>query len=146
MFLSIGTAIAGDLDKTPSWYNGDKPWTSISVEGREQFLNMRSGIDASKAKAIEKSNKAVPANAAKKGEQLIYKIQKQYGIHSYYRTPSQFGSRMVIWFPGKAWNKFTPDQKASVEAYMSSNYKNWGIGVGRIDGVDIMADRLVVQH
>ena len=137
---------ADDIDKTPSWYNGKKPWSSISKEGREDILSIRRKFEANRAKANEPSKQQVPASSVNKGEELIGKTLKQYGIHSFYRTPGMFGSRMVIWLPEKAWNKYSPEQKSSIESYMKSKYENWGIGVGRVSGVDIMADRLVVEH
>lgn len=144
---SYGVVVAADdIDKTPSWYNGDKPWSSISREGREEILSIRRKFEADKIKANEPSKQKVLTKSVKEGEQLISKAHKQYRIHSYYKIPRMFGSRMVIWLPEIAWNKFSPDQKASIESYMKSKYENWGIGVGRVSGADIMADRLVVSH
>jgi hypothetical protein len=135
-----------DIDTTPSWYNGKKPWSSISRSGREEILSIRRKYETDKAKANEPSNQQISPSSVNKGEHLIGKTLKQYSIDSFYKTPSIFGSRMVIWLPEKAWNKYSPEQKASIELYMKSKYKNWGIGVGRVSGVDIMADRLVVEH
>lgn len=146
IMFNVWTAIADDIDKAPPWYTGKKPWASISKEGREEILGIRRKYDATKSKANEKSNQIVPATTAKKGELLVQKTHKQYGIHSYYRNPSMFGARTVIWIPEKAWSKFTQDQKSSIEVFMKSKYANWGIGVGRVSGVDILADRLVVEH
>ena len=144
--INVGTAIADNLDKTPSWYTGSKQWTSISREGREQLLRMHNNFNTLKTKANERSHQVVPTDNVKKGEQLIHKVQNKYGLNPYYRKPSNFGSRMVIWFPDKAWNNFTSSQKSSVEAYMKSKYANWGIGVGSVSGQDILIDRLVVEH
>ena len=135
IIISSTVLAADDIDKTPSWYNGQKPWSSISRSGREEILSIRRKFEANKAKANEPSTQQVSASSVNKGEQLIDKTLKQYGIHSFYRTPSMSGSRMVIWLPEKAWNKYSPEQKTSIESYMKSKYKNWGIGVGRVSGV-----------
>lgn len=37
-------------------------------------------------------------------------------------------------------------QKESIEAYMASEYSNWGIGVGRVMNRMVLLDRLVVEH
>lgn len=37
-------------------------------------------------------------------------------------------------------------QKESIEAYMASEYSNWGIGVGRVMNRMVLVDRLVVEH
>lgn len=147
LIISSSTIFAADdIDKTPSWYNGKKPWSSISRTGREEILSIRREFEANKSKANEPSNQQVSVSSVNKGEQLIDKTLKQYGIHSFYKSPSMFGSRMVIWLPEKAWNKYSSEQKTSIESYMKSKYTNWGIGVGRVSGVDVMADRLVVEH
>lgn len=146
LIMSSAVLAADNIDKTPSWYNGQKPWSSISRSGREEIIAIRRKIEENKAKANAPSTQQVLASSANKGDQLIENTLKQYGIHAFYRTPSMFGSRMVIWLPEEAWNKYSPEQKASIESYMKSKYKNWGIGVGRVSGVDIMADQLVVQH
>ena len=53
---------------------------------------------------------------------------------------------MVIWIPIAAWNKLSASQRQSLEAYMSSKYANWGIGVGRVRGGDVLYDKVVVER
>jgi hypothetical protein len=71
---------------------------------------------------------------------------RQYGLDAVYKEPDVFGPRMVIWLPRSAWSKLTAAQQKAVEAYMSSNHANWGIGVGRVRGRDVLYDEIVVQH
>lgn len=82
---------------------------------------------------------------ASKGKDLIRKIHKQYHIHSFYSEPDKQGTRMVIWLPERAWRKLSPTEKGYIKAYMKSLYpdKDTGIGIGRIDGVDIIADDII---
>lgn len=150
LFISISalaSAVASDdIDKVPSWYNGQKPWNSINREGREEILNIRRKYEADTRKAQQPSIKSEPGNLVINGEKLIKSIHEKYKIHSFYSEPGRFGSRMVIWLPEEAWAKLSNEEKISIEAYMKSKYANWGIGIGRVDGVDILADRLVVEN
>jgi hypothetical protein len=134
-----------DISRAPAWYRGTKPWTSISPEGRREILRMRRGYEATRRQANEPST-AAPAAGAAAGKALLNRIVTQYGLHDFYRQPDMFGPRMVIWLPKSAWVKLTSAQRRSLESYMSSRYANWGIGVGRVQGRDVLADQLVVEH
>lgn len=133
------------IDQTPAWYQGSKPWSSIGREGREQLLRMRAHYEANEASAHETSGTA-PDAAAKAGRRLIDRTVTKYALDDYFRTPDTFGSRMVLWLPERAWDAFSAVQKQSIEAFMKSNYANWGIGVGRVQGREVLFDRLVVEQ
>jgi hypothetical protein len=107
---------------------------------------MRRGFEAYQSKANEPADTVPAGDLAEEGRKLIEQICKEYKLDPYYQSPQMFGPRMVIWLPGNAWDRLTPAQQSSIIAYMSSKYKNWGIGVGRVNGPDVMADRLVVEH
>ena len=78
LIISSSTIFAADdIDKTPSWYNGKKPWSSISRAGREEILSIRRKFEANKSKANEPSNQQVSVSSVNKGEQLIDKTLKQ---------------------------------------------------------------------
>ncbi len=133
-------------DTAPSWYQGSQPWSEISVEGRQEILNMRAAYETYQERAAEQADEQVDPALAQAGEALIRSICDKYRLDSYYKQPHLFGPRTVIWLPEAAWSDLSDTQKLSVSAYMSGRYKNWGIGVGRVSGVDVLADRLVVEH
>jgi hypothetical protein len=132
-------------DTAPYWYNGAKPWSAIGVEGRETMMRMRAKFEADQAAANQPGSRSSD-KAAAKGRRLIDKIVRSYGLDDVYREPDTFGPRMVIWLPQAAWAKLSQGEKKSIEAYMESKYANWGIGVGRVRGKDVMYDDLVVEH
>jgi hypothetical protein len=134
-----------NLDQTPSWYRGSKPWSEIGKEGRITILRGHAAYEAQQAAAAQPGS-GENEKAAADGRQLINKIVQQYGLDPVYREPDTFGPRMVIWLPSAAWQKLSRSQKEAIEAFMSSNYANWGIGVGRIRGRDVLYDDLVVQR
>ncbi|MDB4736499.1 hypothetical protein OAF93_01900 [Planctomycetota bacterium] len=88
--------------------------------------------------------------SARSGSQLIRAICKEYSLDAFYSRPSKFGARTVIWLPRKAWNQLSPEQQKSVEDFMQLNYSDsglgWGIGVGRVDGIDVLADDLILTN
>lgn len=139
---SSSVYIAGDyIDNVPSWYAGMKPWSSFGRERPEDILSLLlKKTEPSEADDREEHNPDLVA----RGEQLVSKTLEQYRIDPIYNTPVVFGSRMVIWLPEDAWKRYSPEQKASIEAYMQSKYKSWGIGVGRVSRGDILADRLAI--
>jgi hypothetical protein len=140
---------AVDIDETPSWYRGSKPWKTVSRSEREKLLRLRAAYGAQEATARQPatgSSAEGDASAAAAGKRLINRIIAQYGLDPAYRTPDTFGSRMVIWLPEAAWNGLSANQKRSIEAYMSSQYTNWGIGVGRVRGKEVLLDNLVIER
>lgn len=138
-------AQADSLDKPPAWYKGEKPWTSISREGRLEILKFRRAYEAQDRKAREPSARPSTPNAAD-GKAFLGRIVTKYRLDDFYRHPDTFGGRMVIWIPEKEWAQLTKPQKASLEAYMSASYTHYGIGTGRIKGREILFDRLVVER
>ena len=130
----------------PPWYQGSKPWSEISEEGRDEILKMRSGYEAYQERAEEPAHGDTDPDIAQAGQVLIGNICDEYGLDSHYKTPHMFGPRMVIWLPEAAWANLSDSEKRSVSTYMSSQYANWGIGVGRVSGIDVMADQLVVEQ
>jgi hypothetical protein len=136
---------AQDIDKTPAWYDGSKPWKSISKEGRQEMLSLHAGFEAAKREAKTPSSSRVSQSDAAKGEDLVRKTIKRFRLDHFYETPSIFGKKMVLWIPEKAWNAFTESEKRFIEAYVKSKYQNWGIGVGRIKGSDVLSDRIVKE-
>ncbi|MBA3342879.1 MAG: hypothetical protein H0T48_13725 [Gemmatimonadaceae bacterium] len=136
---------APDVDATPSWYDGAKPWSSISKEGRQTMIQQRAAFESFEAKARERGHGEDEKMAAA-GKALISRTVQRYGLNPTNAEPITFGSRMTIWLPEKAWVGFTPRQKKSIEAFMSSNYANWGIGVGQVSDGEVQLDRLVVEH
>jgi hypothetical protein len=106
---------------------------------------MRAAYEAQQAAASQPGSGS-DDRAVAQGRALIDKIVRQYGLDDVYREPDTFGSRMVIWLPEAAWTKLSQTQKKAIEAYMASNHANWGIGVGRIRGKDVLYDKLVVEH
>ncbi len=135
----------GVSDEAPSWYQGSKPWSEIGEEGRATMLRMRAAYEAQQA-AANQPGPGSDGRESVEGRLLINKIVQRYGLDPVYKNPDTFGSRMVIWLPTVAWAKLSATQKKSIEAYMSSNYSNWGIGVGRVRGKDVLYDDVVVQH
>ena len=135
-----------DRVTSPPWYQGSKPWSEISEEGRDEILKMRSGYKAYQERAEEPAHGDTDPDIAQAGQVLIGSICDEYGVDSHYKTPHMFGPRMVIWLPEAAWANLSDSEKQSVSTYMSSEYANWGIRVGRVSGIDVMADRLVVEQ
>lgn len=109
------------------------------------MLRMHAAYEAQQAAASQPGS-GTDEQIAAEGRRLIDKIVQQHGLDRVYRNPDTFGPRMVIWLPNVAWRKLSSVQKKSIEAFMSSNYANWGIGVGRIKGRDILYDELVIEH
>jgi hypothetical protein len=81
---------------------------------------------------------------AKEGRKVIDTVVKRHHLRTLYKEPSGFGGKSVIWLPEAAWRNLTSQQKKYVESYMRHTYiKDWGVGVGRVHGVDVLCDRLV---
>jgi hypothetical protein len=138
---SSSVHIAGDyIDNVPSWHGARKPRPATGRGRPVDMLFPRKESGAGKATVKEEPN----VDPATRGEQLISRTLRHYRIDPVYNTPGVFGSRMVIWLPEEAWKRFSPEQKASIAVYMQSRYKSWGIGVGRVSGSDILADRLAI--
>jgi hypothetical protein len=110
---------------------------------RSAILKMSACASPSDRKANETSKQGSSNALANKGKLLIRKIHKQYNIHSFYSEPNRQGATMVIWLPEKAWKKLSNEQQASIKAYMKSRYPNSGIGIGRVNGVDITSDEII---
>jgi len=146
--LSATTAFAqvDSLDRVPAWYKGDKPWTSISREGRLEMLRFRRAYELQERKAREPSVAPREPNAGQQGRLLLNRIVTKYKLDDFYRHPDTFGGRMVIWIPEKEWEQLSRAQRASLESYMSSNYAHYGIGTGRLKGREILFDQLVVER
>ena len=130
-------------DAAPSWYTGTKPWSSIDPQGRRDILNMRANYEATKAAAEKPSE--VQSPEASRGRELVARMCDRYQLDAYYKTPRMFGPRMVIWIPEDAWSGMSSQEQSAVVAWISSEYTNWGIGVGRVSGRDVLSDRLVMQ-
>lgn len=145
ILLAALPLLAQDVDKVPSWYKGSKPWKAISVEGRKEMLRLHAGFEATRAKAETPAATKASEASQKQGEALIRSTISKFHLDKFYLAPSRFGGQMVLWLPEKAWEAFSSDQKKAVVAYVSSRYKNWGIGVGRVSGRDVLCDRVVVQ-
>jgi hypothetical protein len=133
------------LDRVPSWYHGDKPWTSIGKEGRLKMLPFRRAYESQEKNAREKSPGPSASNAAA-GRTLLNRIVTKYRLDDFYRTPDTFGGRMVIWIPEGEWAQLSGSQKNALEAFLSSSYKNYGIGTGRVKGREVLSDRLVIER
>jgi hypothetical protein len=142
---SATEAQADSLEITPAWYHGAKPWSSISREGRLKILDMRRAYEANEATARERGAGG-SASDAKKGRALLNEIVTKYHLPAWYRTPDTFGDHMVIWIPEVEWDKLSKAERTSLENYMSTQYSNWGIGVGRMHGHEVYFDRLVIKH
>jgi hypothetical protein len=144
----FGTALRAQGDSlaiTPTWYHGSRPWQEISREGRLDLLQKRRGYEAYQAKANERSS--LPnASQARAGQALLNRIAAKYHLPSWYRTPDTFGSKMVIWIPEVEWASLTKGQRETLKSYMSSQFANWGIGVGRLHSREVYFDRLVVEN
>ena len=136
---------AQGVDKKPSWYTGEKPWSSISKEGRQEILNLHAGFEAAESQAKKPASSKSPQATSGKGDELIRRTVKQYNLDPYYLTPSLFGKKMVIWLPEKAWKGFSEADKKAIEASVKSKYQNWGIGVGRTKGREVLSDRIVKE-
>lgn len=106
---------------------------------------MRAAYEAQQAAALKRSSGA-PGQAASDGRRLVANIYRRYGLNPEYSKPDTFGPRMVVWLPTAAWRKLSTLERSSIEAYMSANYANWGIGVGRVSGRQVLYDELVVEH
>ena len=130
----------------PSWYQGSKPWGEISEEGQRELLEFRSKFEADQSRASEPSISGYDPAIVRAGEDLIASICDDYGVDEFYKKPAVFGSRMVVWLPETAWNKLSDSEKESIAVYLSSRFTNWGIGVGRVSGKDVLADRLIRKH
>lgn len=138
-------AFGDELDKTPSWYNGDKPWASIGRAERKKIILMHGGFEVAQKEASKPATAAVPRDLANAGEALINRIVKDYRLDPSYKNPSLFGPRMAIWLPEKAWARLSEKEKESVVAFMKGRWKNWAVGVGPIRGRDVICDRIVLQ-
>lgn len=134
-----------DIDVTPGWYNGSKPWASISEDGRRKTLAGHKHWLAIQAEANKTAVAKADASSAKAGELLVARIVKQYKLDPFYRNPSLFGPKMVLWLPEPAWNKLSTEERGHIANYVSSRYQNWGVGIGRIKGKDVLADQIVVE-
>jgi len=134
------------INETPYWYQGVDPWDELSLAERSGILRMRARLEANESSAAQPSSTVVDFDQAQAGRALIHEMIDAAGVDSFYRSPSTFGARKVIWLPESAWRDLDDVQRQSIEAYMSSSYENWGIGVGRVSGRDILADRLVVER
>lgn len=144
LFFLLGVCVFGqDINKTPSWYNGTKPWTSITVEGRKEILRLHGGFEAARHEAQQPPVSKGDASEARKGEVLVRATIKKLHLDKFYLNPSVFGNTMVLWLPEKAWKSYSAAERKSIEAYAASKYKNWGVGVGRTNGPDVLCDRLV---
>jgi hypothetical protein len=136
---------ADDVSQAPAWYNGSKPWSEIPPEARRKMRAMRAAYEAQQATARQ-TGTGREDQASVDGRSLIERIVREYQLDPVYKEPETFGGRMVIWVPIDAWNKLSASQRQSLEAYMSSKYTNWGIGVGRVQGRDVLYDKVVVKQ
>ena len=61
------------------------------------------------------------------------------------RNRPEYATTMVLWLPAVAWKKLTTEQKDSIRSYVKTSYPNakCGIGIGRVDGVDITSDEII---
>lgn len=123
VLFARAVAAQSSIDKTPDWYRGSKPWTSITKEGREELLRMRAGYEAIRDKA-EKPGPGVSGRTPADGRKLIDKIITKSHVDAFYLKPSMFGPRTVIWLPEQAWDGLSVVEKKSIEAYMSGSYAN----------------------
>ena len=136
-----------DIDKTPSWYTGSKPWTSITEEGRREMLRVRRRFEANNRKASETPvRRVVDQGGAEEGKKLLEQICDEYKLDPYYKTAHAFGSRAVIWLPVEAWEGLTPAERSNLKTFMVDRHTSWGIGVGRLNGKDVLSDRLVLKN
>jgi hypothetical protein len=109
------------------------------------MLQQRAAYEEFEAKANEKGSSSSGA-LAEKGNRLIKRVVRQYGLNPADAEPITFGSKMTIWLPEPAWNRFSEAEKNSIEAFMSNRYANWAIGVGSVSRGEVQLDRLVVNH
>lgn len=148
--LIYGQAIPGGINNFAQNYG----FKSIFYTSRADESLIAYGNDSISSSEIKKmqacSNQTDKKTSQKQvskvdinGKNLIEKIHKQYKIHSFYSEPVRSGSRMVIWLPEAAWNKLTENEKSSIRSYMKGQYSNCGIGIGRVDGVDIISDKII---
>lgn len=146
--IAAASLAAGDLDRAPLWYQGSKPWASLSRDVRRQLL----GLNAVERARLERANQrsdGTPQDDAKRaavGKRLVGRIANQYNLDERSRSPDAFGPRMVLWLPAAAWRGLSATQKKSIEAYMSSEYTNWGIGIGRVRNRTVLYDEVVVER
>jgi hypothetical protein len=138
MLFSVGLP-----DNKPDWYSGEKPWAEISENGKREIIRLHNGFDLSKKEAIIAAEKRIDPKSAKIGKENFEKVLNKFNVYPFYKKPSQFGPKMILWIPEKGWNSLSGESRRSIMAYASSLYKNWGIGVGRVKGRDIMSDRVL---
>lgn len=151
--LIYGSAIPGGVNSYAK-QNGFKAmlYTSRADDSFVSYGNSSlTGPEIERMKACTASDSsptektASPGNAAIKGKRLVTKIHRQYKIHKFYAEANRQGSTMVLWLPAVAWKKLTTEQKDSIKSYVKTSYPNakCGIGVGRVDGVDITSDDII---
>lgn len=90
--------------------------------------------------------KSISSQEFSAATKIIKQTCREYGLDPYYEEPHQFGSRIVIWFPSDAWSRLTTVEKQTIRKFMMSRQMPWGIGVGKVSGRDVMADRLIEEH
>jgi len=127
----------------PEWYEGEKPWREISEQGRRELLIWRREYD--RAHAAAKRPPAFEADPAvvARGERLVADAIDRRGLSSFYKKPGQFGPKTVVWIAEDDWRAFTPVEKDAIRTWMRASHRRWGIGVGRVKGIDVLADRVV---
>lgn len=142
------TVGAWSLDEVPDWYAGTLgPWKQLSEETRRNLWNARGSYEGVMNEALKPAEpqRAAP-EAAARGERILHRVVADYGLDPYFREADTFGPRMVIWLPETAWARMSDPDKRALEAYMASKYRNWGIGVGKQKGREVLFDRLVVER
>ena len=135
------------LAQVPDWYNGDRPWKDLSEAARRDLWAKRLAYEEITTEATKPAAGGGEGSSdAAAGEAVLHRVVDEYNLDPYFRNADTFGRRMVIWLPEAAWRKLSTSDKQALEDYMASKYANWGIGVGRQQGREVLFDRLVVER
>jgi hypothetical protein len=136
------------LNDTPDWYNNTLgPWRNLSEQQRKDLWNARSSYESVMTDAMTPASSATAnAEIAAAGQRVLHRVVREYNLDPYFREADTFGRRMVIWLPEGAWAKLSTADKDALQAFMASKYANWGIGVGRQKGREVLFDRLVIER
>ena len=128
-------------EQIPPWYSGSKPWAELPNKTKTEITRLHNGVEEAKRQATLPPTSTQERKLVMMGKESIDRIVIKYKLDKFYNKPSISGRKNMFWIPEVEWRKLPPEIRRSIVAYAKSLNKNWGIGVGRVKGKDVLADR-----